>query len=680
MATAIVSESTCEEEIMSKNQFKLVAPYKPAGSQPDAIEKLCEQRPGTSTLLGVTGSGKTFTLANVIAQQNRQVLILSPNKTLAAQLYEEFSQFFPENKVCYFVSYYDYYQPESYMPAQDIYIPKETKINSEIERLRIEATASLVNRRDVIVITSVSAIYSLGNPDDYRSMTFSLSVGDTISRHELIEKLIAIQYQRNDVERDPGTFQVLGNAVTVCLPYADANLRIELFGDEIDRLEFVDRMNNTVHRSTDTMIIFPAKHFVTTEEQREKAIVDIEHDLARELEAQDNELYKERLRTRINHDITMLRNTGYCSGVENYSRYFDGRKPGERPYCLFDFFDDDFLLVLDESHIAVPQLGAMYKGDKSRKTSLIEYGFRLQSAADNRPLKFEEIEDYFKNVIFVSATPGEYELKASKDAQHETVEQVVRPTGIVDPAIEVVPRRGQLEHLLFNIRETTEKGYRTLITVLTKKMAEEFAEYLEDKGIRVCYLHSDIKTPERAELLLKLRQGVFDCLVGINLLREGLDLPEVALVAIMDADIEGFLRNERSLVQTIGRAARNTHSKVLMYADKMTKSMQAAINETNRRRELQQAYNEAHGIVPRTVTREVTASITSLQQKIAAASAGKKKKKRDGKAPKKGTPAFQQLVKEMQQQMQQAAADLDFETAIELRERLATLTGQKEEK
>lgn len=669
---------------MKKNEkFKLVAPYKPAGSQPEAIKQLDAQRPGASTLLGVTGSGKTFTLANVIAQQSRQVLILSPNKTLAAQLYEEFSQFFPENKVCYFVSYYDYYQPESYMPAQDIYIPKETKINTEIERLRIETTASLINRNDVIVITSVSAIYSLGNPHDYRSLTFSVSVGDKITRKELIEKLIAIQYKRNDVERDSGTFQVQGNAITVCLPYAHDNLRIELFGDQIDCLEFVDRANYKVQRTVDTMIIFPAKHFVTTEEQREKAIVDIEHDLARELAAQENELYKERLRTRITHDITMLRNTGYCSGIENYSRYFEGRKPGDKPYCLFDFFDDDFLLVLDESHIAVPQMGAMFKGDKSRKTSLIEYGFRLQSAYDNRPLQFEEIEKYFKNVIFVSATPSAYELAATKEQGNEVVEQVVRPTGIVDPTIEVVPRQGQLDHLLRNIRQTTENGFRSLVTVMTKKMAEEFAEYLEDKGIKVCYLHSDIKTPERAELLLKLRQGVFDCLVGINLLREGLDLPEVALVAIMDADIEGFLRNARSLIQTIGRAARNTQSKVLMYADKMTKSMKEAIDETSRRRELQLAHNEAHGIIPRTVTREVNNTITGLQQQIAAASAGnKKKKKREAKLPKEGTRAFEQLVRELKQGMKQAAADLDFETAIELRERLTRLTalsGQKED-
>lgn len=652
--------------------FKLVAPYAPAGSQPEAIKELTEQRPGRSTLLGVTGSGKTFALANVIAQQNRQVLILSPNKTLAAQLYEEFSQFFPENRVCYFVSYYDYYQPESYLPAQDIYIPKETKINSEIERLRIEATASLINRRDTIIISSVSAIYSLGNPQDYRSMTFQLSVGDRIERTALINKLIAIQYARNDVERDSGTFHVQGNVITVCLPYMQDNLRIELFGDEIERLEFVERTNHRVVRSVPTMIIFPAKHFVTTDEQREAAIAQMENDLARELELQENELYRERLKTRIGHDIAMLRNTGYCSGIENYSRYFDGRQPGEKPYCLFDFFDDDFLLVLDESHIAVPQLGAMYKGDRSRKSSLIEYGFRLQSAFDNRPLQFEEIEKYFRDVIFVSATPSAYELEAIKKDGNDVVEQVVRPTGIVDPPITVVPREGQLDHLLKNIRQTTEQGYRTLITVMTKKMAEEFAEYLENNGIKVCYLHSDIKTPERAELLLKLRQGVFDCLVGINLLREGLDLPEVALVAIMDADIEGFLRNERSLIQTIGRAARNTHSQVLMYADKITKSMKAAIDETNRRRTLQQAYNDEHGIVPRTVTREVNASITSLQQRISAASNANKKKKKE-KTPKKGTTAFNSFVDDLKNQMHAAAADQDFETAIELRERLKRL-------
>jgi excinuclease ABC subunit B len=652
-------------------KFKLVAPYKPAGSQPEAITQLCGQRPGVSTLLGVTGSGKTFTLANVIATEQRQVLILSPNKTLAAQLYEEFSHFFPENKVCYFVSYYDYYQPESYLPAQDIYIPKETKINSEIERLRVEATASLVNRRDVIVVASVSAIYSLGNPADYRSLTLKLRVGDRMTRTELVAQLIAIQYNRNDMERASGNFQVMGNAIIIWLPYIQDMVRIELYGDGVDRIEFVERVNNKILRSVDNIIIFPAKHFVTTPEQRDAAIIEIQADLHRALAAQENPLYKERLRARVGHDISMLRNTGYCSGVENYSRYFEGRSEGSKPYCLFDFFDKDFLLVIDESHIAVPQIGAMYNGDRSRKQALIEYGFRLPSAYDNRPLKFEEIEQYFNDVIFVSATPGKYELARTEQAHSAVVEQVVRPTGIIDPEVVMQPREGQMDNLITRIAATTAAGYRTLITVLTKKMAEELADYLEQKQIRVCYLHSEIKTPERAEILLKLRQGVFDCLVGINLLREGLDLPEVALVAIMDADIEGFLRDERSLIQTIGRAARNIHSTVVLYADKITRSMRAALDETARRRSLQIAHNTEQGIVPKTVTREVAQSLSGIQQNIAAASARNKKPKK--RVPKRGTPEFEQYIDTLKGQMQLAAEEGDFERAIELREEIRGL-------
>jgi len=659
--------------MVEEKKFKLVSPYEPAGSQPEAIAELEKQRPGASTLLGVTGSGKTFTLANVIASQDRQVLVLSPNKTLAGQLYEEFSRFFPENKVCYFVSYYDYYQPESYLPAQDIYIPKETKINSEIERLRIEATASLVNRRDVIVVASVSAIYSLGNPADYRSLTMRLKVGDKYTRNALIADLIAIQYERNDMERASGKFQVLGNQIVLWLPYMQDNVRIELFGDVIDRIEFIDRANHRVLRSVDNSIIFPAKHFVTTEAQREAAIIEIQKDLKAALDAQENPLYKERLRTRVGHDITMLRNTGYCSGIENYSRYFEGRGPGEKPYCLFDFFDKDFLLVLDESHIAIPQLSAMYNGDRSRKTALIEYGFRLPSAYDNRPLQFSEIEGFFNDVVFVSATPGKYELEQCKKAGHKIVEQVVRPTGILDPEILVAPREGQLDDVVERIRGVTAAGYRTLVTVLTKKMAEEMADYLEQQGVKVCYLHSEIKTPERAALLLKLRQGVFDCLVGINLLREGLDLPEVALVAIMDADIEGFLRDERSLMQTIGRAARNIHSVVVLYADRLTKSMEAAINETQRRRKLQEMYNEQHGIVPVTVNREIVESLSGLQETIAAASNRNKKPKREAGIPKKGTTAFEKYIESLTTQMQAAAAEGDFERAIELREELKKL-------
>jgi excinuclease ABC subunit B len=501
-----------------------------------------------------------------------------------------------------------------------------------------------------------------------------LKVGDRYTRTALVADLISIQYQRNDMERASGNFQVNGNAIVLWLPYVHDNVRIELFGDVVERIEFVDRLNYKVLRSVDNIIIFPAKHFVTTEKQREDAIVHIQADLQLALAAQENPLYKERLKTRVGHDIAMLRNTGYCSGIENYSRYFEGRRPDEQPYCLFDFFDKDFLLVVDESHIAIPQLGAMYNGDRSRKKALIEYGFRLPSAYDNRPLQFAEIEKYFNDAIFVSATPSAYEITHMKAAGNTVVEQVVRPTGILDPEITIQPRTGQLDDLLRRIKKTTEAGYRTLVTVLTKKMAEEMADYLEQRGIKVCYLHSEVKTPERSALLLKLRQGVFDCLVGINLLREGLDLPEVALVAIMDADIEGFLRDERSLIQTIGRAARNTMSTVILYADKITKSMDAAISETARRRTLQQEYNTAHGITPITVTREVADSLSTIQENIAAASArNKKKKEKVTRAPKKGTAAFDTYVANLRDRMQQAARDGDFEIAIELREELKTL-------
>jgi excinuclease ABC subunit B len=646
-----------------KQIFKLATPFQPSGNQPEAIRQLYAGRSGRSVLLGVTGSGKTFTLANVIAQQNKPVLILSPNKTLAAQLYEEFSLFFPDNQVCYFVSYYDYYQPESYLPAQDIYIPKETKVNSEIERLRIEATASIINRRDTIVIASVSAIYSLGNPSDWRNLTFSLNLGQKISRKDLINKLIFIQYKRNDVACDSGTFQVVGNTITITLPYQRDRLRIELFGDQIEELEWIDKQNNRVIKRLEHALIFPAKHFVTTHDKMQAAIANIKNDLSDELVKVKNPLYRERLRTRVMHDIEMLQETGYCTGIENYSRYFDGRSPGQPPHSLFEFFEDDFLVIIDESHITVPQLRGMYNGDRSRKKALIDFGFRLTAAYDNRPLRFEEVERYFNDVIFVSATPGEYELKVSD----QVVEQIVRPTGIIDPAIEVVKRGGQLDHLVKQIEATREKGFRTLVTVLTKKMAEELAHYLEEKKIKVCYLHSDIKTPQRTELLQKLRSGVFDCLVGINLLREGLDLPEVALVAIMDADIEGFLRDARSLIQTVGRAARNTESKVIFYADRMTKSMHTAIFETSRRRDLQKNYNQKHGITPKTVKREVTRSISSLQQAIKDASKIGNKKLTGKKAARASIPAF---IEELKREMKLAAENLEFERAIELREQL----------
>jgi excinuclease ABC subunit B len=643
--------------------FKLHSPFPVSGDQPQAIKKLGEARPGKSTLLGVTGSGKTFTMAHVIAQQDKPVLILSPNKTLAAQLYEEFSLFFPENKVCYFVSYYDYYQPESYLPAQDIYIPKETKINAEVERLRIEAAASMINRPDTIVIASVSCIYSLGNPDDYKNLAFSLSVGQEITRGELIKRLIFIQYVRNDIERGSGTFQVQGEVIEVNLPYQKEKLRIEMYGSFIERLSWVTKHENKVISELDNTLIFPAKYFVTTQEKKDAAIASIKAELDEYAPTLRNPIYQERIKARVTHDIELLKERGFCPGIENYSVHFDGRPSGKAPFCLFDFFPD-FLLMIDESHVAVPQLRGMYAGDRARKTSLIEYGFRLPSAYDNRPLQFSEIEKYFHDVIFVSATPGDYELQNSDTI----VEQVIRPTGLVDPLVEVHKREGQISDLIKEVKACRDKGFRTLITVLTKKLAEEFAHYLEEQQIKVCYLHSDIKTPERTEILHKLRQGVFDCLVGVNLLREGLDLPEVALVAIMDADVESFLRDKRSLIQTIGRAARNSESKVILYADKITRSMQNALDETARRRILQQTYNKKHGITPTTVQREVTKSISPIQKAIMEARKSKAKKETKNKEGTVSTIDLQKQILELEAKMQECAEQFKFEEAIALRQ------------
>ena len=647
--------------------FKLHTPFPPAGSQPEAIKQLLENRPGTSTLLGVTGSGKTYTIANVIAKQDKPILILAPNKTLAAQLYEEFSQFFPENKVCYFVSYYDYYQPESYMPAQDIYIPKETKVNSEIERLRVEATASLINRKDTIVIASVSCIYSLGNPNDYRDLALSLSIGQKISRAELLRQLIFIQYIRNDIEPAAGKFSVFGNTINVHLPYQKDILRIELFGDEIEGLSWINKHNNTAMRTLDNTVIFPARHFVTTQDVKNAALDSIQAELDDWLPQVENPIYRDRIKQRVSHDLEMIEQTGYCSGIENYSAHFDNRQKDGHPYSLFDFFPDDFLLIIDESHMAIPQLRGMYAGDRARKTSLVDFGFRLPSAKENRPLQFSEIEKYFKDVIFVSATPGDYELKHSD----QFIEQIIRPTGLVDPTIVIQGRNGQINHLIDEIKKTTAAGYRSLVMVMTKKLAEELARYLEDQHIKVCYLHSDLKTPQRTELLQKLRLGTFDCLVGVNLLREGIDLPEVALVAIMDADLESFLRDKRSLIQIIGRAARNTAAKVILFADKITGSMHAAIEETNRRRALQIAYNEKHGITPQTVKRDVIKSIVNIQELIAQASKSKKEKKAELAAKtlanKKTPEEIAIRILQLEEQMKQAAERLDFETAIALR-------------
>jgi len=650
--------------------FKLHLPFQPAGDQQQAFEKLTQGLGSPSTLLGVTGSGKTFTIANVIAQQNQPVIILSPNKTLAAQLYEEFSLFFPENKVCYFVSYYDYYQPESYLPAQDIYIPKETKINDEIERLRVEAAASIMQRKDVIVIASISCIYSLGNPQDFKDMAISLTVGEKYGRKELINKLISILYSRNDVDKRSGTFQVAGNTIEVLIPYQKKKkLRIELFGDEIESIAWVDKINNHVIEAVEQEVIFPAKNFVTTEEKKRRAMASIQAELQAYAPTMESQTYADRLRQRVAYDIEMLEQTGTCPSIENYSVHFDGRAAGQAPYCLFDFFEKDkFLLVIDESHIAIPQMGAMYKGDRARKMSLIDFGFRLPSAADNRPLKFEESEQFLQNVIYVSATPGKYELEHSK----QVVEQIIRPTGLLDPIIDLHPRMNQIQDLIDQICRTRDKGFRSLVTVLTKKMAEELAFFLEEKQIKVCYLHCDLKTPQRTDLLQKLRLGIFDCLVGVNLLREGLDLPEVAFVAVMDADVEGFLRDSRSLIQIVGRAARNTESIVRFYADKVTPSIAFAMSETARRRTLQHAYNQEHGIIPTTVVRDVTTSISALSADIAKGSKSfqKQLKKESSLADKQKLSDVQRIEKiaHLEVLMQQAAQKLDFETAIALRQ------------
>ena len=649
--------------------FKLHLPFKPAGDQEQAITKLQNHSGKKSTLLGVTGSGKTFTIANVIAKQDKPVIVLSPNKTLAAQLYEEFSLFFPENKVCYFVSYYDYYQPESYLPAQDVYIPKETKINPEVERLRLEAAANLMQRKDVIIIASVSCIYSLGNPDDFKEQAIHLKVGQTIDRSQFLRQLVFVQYARNDIDKKSGTFQVVGNMIEVQVPYEkNYKLRIDMFGDMIEEIAWVDKQNNSVHENLEKIMIFPARYFVTSERKKEAAIASIKHELAQYAPTLENEMYRNRIEKRVLSDLEMIQETGSCNGIENYSTHFDGRLPGNPPFCLFDFFGkDEFLLVIDESHIALPQLHAMYNGDRVRKKSLIDFGFRLPSAYDNRPLKFEETERFFGNTIFVSATPGLYELQHSD----EVVEQIIRPTGLLDPLIDIHPRNGQIDNLIQEIQATTEKGFRTLVTVLTKKMAEEMAYFLEEKQLKVCYLHSEMKTPQRTEVLQKLRAGVFDCLVGVNLLREGLDLPEVAFMAVMDADIEGFLRDKRSLIQIIGRAARNTESKVRFYADKITPSMQFALDETARRRAIQEAYNQEHGIIPQTVTREVKHSISGIQLDILNASSGAKKaaKAKAKQQEIENMPEKERIQKiaQLETQMQQAAAKFDFEKAIALR-------------
>jgi excinuclease ABC subunit B len=593
---------------MNKKAFILESPYLPSGDQPQAIEKLVELRPSNTVLMGVTGSGKTFTIANVIAKQTQSVIILSPNKTLAAQLYEEFYRFFPHNKVCYFVSYYDYYQPESYLPATDVYIEKETKINQEIDRMRIESVSAAVNRKDTIIVSSVSCIYSLGNPKDFKELSLPLVKNQNITQKKVIEELLKIEYKRNDHDiKMHGTFSVRGNSIEVVLSYQKEALRIECTDEKISYLSWIHQETRLEIQSLEDTIIMPAKYFVTTEEKKNKAIKSIKQELDSYLPTLTNSLYQERLYTRVMRDIEFIKETGTCPGIENYSAHFDSRLDGKEPYTLFDFLDNP-LIIIDESHLAIPQLRGMYIGDQARKKNLIEYGFRLPSSRFNRPLSFPEVEKKLHNVIYVSATPGEYELANAVSL----VEQVIRPTGIIDPEIEIHPRKNQLEYLESEIRAQIKKNARILVTVMTKKMAEDLSLYFEKKEIKACYLHHSIKTQQRTELLHKLRNGVFDCMIGINLLREGLDLPEVGLVAIMDADIESFLRDKRSLIQTIGRAARNNDSKVILFADKISSPMEEAIQETNRRRTIQQEYNQTHDITPKKTNRSIKKSILSL--------------------------------------------------------------------
>ena len=653
-------------------EFKIVSEYKPTGDQPEAIDKLVsgiESGMRMQTLLGVTGSGKTFTMANVIARVNKPTLVLAHNKTLAAQLCSDFRELFPHNAVEYFVSYYDYFQPEAYIPGKDIYIEKDSAVNDEIDRLRHSATTSLFERKDVIIVASVSCIYSLGDPQEYKNEVISLRVGAQMSREEFMSRLIYMNYDRNDVNFVRDTFRVRGDVVEVLPASSDKKaIRVEFFGDEIDRITEIHTVTGEVLRSLSYHMIFPATHYAIAPDKKEAAFAEIEREME-EREAyfisQNKLIEAQRIRERTKYDLEMLREVGYCSGVENYSRVLSGRKPGSTPYCLLDYFPDDYLMIIDESHVSIPQVRGMSGGDRARKTTLVEYGFRLPSAFDNRPLFFNEFEEKINQAIFVSATPAEYENEHSE----QIAEQLIRPTGLVDPPVEVRRVEGQIEDLMNEIRLATEKGFRTLVTTLTKKMAEDLTEYLEMNLIKVKYIHHNVDTMERAEIIRDLRLGVFDVLVGVNLLREGLDLPEVALVAILDADKEGFLRGERALIQTIGRAARNSESKVIMYADKITRSMQLAIDETERRRKYQMAYNDKHKIVPRTIIKPVRELIDLGESKS-------RTDKKTSARVKKSAPV-PESIPELERQMYEAAERLDFERAAELRDRIKELENLK---
>lgn len=642
--------------------FKLHSDYKPTGDQPQAIEKLVEGiKSGDKgqTLLGVTGSGKTFTIANVIEKLNRPTLVLAHNKTLAAQLCSEFKEFFPENAVEYFVSYYDYYQPEAYIPHTDTYIEKDAQINDEIDKLRHSATASLFERRDVIIVSSVSCIYGLGDPDDYKNLIISIRPGMTIERDELLARLVAVQYERNDINFVRNKFRVRGDVVEVFPSNSGDNaIRIEFFGDEIERITEINALTGEVLGERTYVAVFPASHYVTTNTKMQRALTAIENELEermREFKAEDKLLESQRIMQRTNYDLEMLREVGFCQGIENYSRHISGRPKGSAPYTLLDFFPEDFLLVVDEAHVTIPQVRAMYAGDRSRKKSLVDFGFRLPSAYDNRPLNFEEFESRINQAIFVSATPGPYE----KEHSVQTVEQVIRPTGLLDPEVEVRPIEGQIDDLYGEIVKRTDRGERVLVTTMTKKMAEDLTDYFANMNIKAKYLHSDVDTMERMQIIRELRMGIFDVLIGINLLREGLDLPEVSLVAILDADKEGFLRSETSLIQTIGRAARNAEGKVIMYADTVTASMNYAITETNRRRSIQDAYNKKHGITPKTIVKNIHEVIETLKPVKFEKQMTREEKYR--------------LKKKLTAEMKEAASLLDFEKAAALRDKIIML-------
>ena len=651
------------------NKFKIHSKFKPMGDQPKAIDSLTggiEEGREFQTLLGVTGSGKTYTMANIIERVQKPTIVLAHNKTLAAQLCSEFKEFFPDNIVEYFVSYYDYYQPEAYVASTDTFIEKDASINDEIDKLRHAATSALLERRDVIIVASVSCIYGLGNPEEYKKLTISLRPGMEKDRDEIIRKLIDIQYERNDIDFSRGTFRVRGDSLDI-VPSSSSNngIRIEFFGDEIDRIREFDVLTGKIIGDRKHVSITPASHFAASQETIDKAINVIEYELEerlKELTSQDKLVEAQRLRQRTNYDIEMIKEMGYCSGIENYSRILDGRAPGTPPQTLLDYFPDDYLMFIDESHVTLPQVRAMYAGDKSRKDNLVEYGFRLPSAYDNRPLQFKEFEDKINQVVFVSATPGQYEV----DHSTNIAEQIIRPTGLIDPEIEIRPVNGQIDDLYESILETTKRGFRTLVTTLTKKMAEDLTKYLTDIDVKTTYMHSDIDTIERMEIIRDLRLGKYDVLVGINLLREGLDIPEVALVAILDADKEGFLRSETSMIQTIGRAARNAESKVVMYADSITGSMDRAIKETERRRKIQMDYNKEHGIIPKTIKKDVrdvigSIMVTEESETYEVDSTGLSEKEKA------------KLIKEYTAEMKDAAKNLQFERAAELRDMIKKL-------